>query len=701
MHTRTRAFWIVAVPIAVCLGISDARVRAQALDGPGTAPSFVEGQAPIDQPTASRSGIDLTALDKTANPCSDFYQFACGGWMAKHPIPADQPIYGRFEELQDRNNEILRDILEGASKARASVDADTKKIGDYYASCMDEATIDAKGASPLKPDFDRIAAIKTTADLPQVVGRMHTVGEGALFAFGAAPDFKDASQYILIAGQGGMGLPDRDYYLKDDANAVKLRGEYEQHVAKMLQLAGDQPQQAAVSAKAILQIETALAKASLDRVSRRNPSNIYHKMSRGEAAKLTPGFDFASYLQAAEAPAEDSVNVTEPEFMKAVDQVTTSTPIADLRAYLRWHVIHANAPMLSKPFVDENFAFYGAALRGAKEQRARWKRCVAATDSDLGEALGKSFVERTFGAEGKERTSKMVEAIEGALDRDIKEITWMSDETKKAAEVKLRAVTNKIGYPDRWRDYSALRIVRGDAFGNSQRANTFEYRRELAKIGKPVDKGEWGMTPPTVNAYYNPLENNINFPAGILQPPFFNKGADDAVNFGAVVAVVGHELTHGFDDSGRRFDAQGNLRDWWTPADGKAFDERAACIADQYSGYTAVDDVKLNGKLTLGENTADNGGLRLAWMALMEDLKTKALGEADGFTPEQRFFLGWAQMWCENRTDEIARLHAKTNPHSPGRFRTIGVLSNMPEFQKAFSCAADSTMVNPKICRVW
>jgi endothelin-converting enzyme/putative endopeptidase len=368
---------------------------------------------------------------------------------------------------------------------------------------------------------------------------------------------------------------------------------------------------------------------------------------------------------------------------------------------MRWHVVHANAAMLPKKFVDENFDFYGKTLTGAKELRPRWKRCVEATNGDLGESLGKAYVDRTFGAEGKERTQQMVQAIEASLATDIKQITWMSDETKKAAEAKLRTVANKVGYPERWRDYSALRIVRGDAYGNSQRGNTFEYRRQLAKIGKPVDKTEWGMTPPTVNAYYNPFENNINFPAGILQPPFFNKNADEAVNFGAAGAVVGHELTHGFDDQGRRFDAEGNVRDWWTPADGKAFEERAACVDKQYGGYTAVEDVKLNGKLTLGENTADNGGLRLGWMALMELLKTKQLGEADGFTPEQRFFIGWGQMWCENSTPEASRLQAQTNPHSPGRYRTIGVVSNMPEFAKAFSCPATAKMISEPVCRVW
>ena len=684
MMTRTRAFALITLPIAVLMTADDARVRAQ---------------EPLGQMMASRSGIDLTSMDQAADACGDFYQYACGGWIAKHPIPADRASYSRFSELQDRNNLILKDILENAAKPGS--DADLRKIGDYYGSCMDESGIEAKGRAPVAADLSRVAAIKSKADIPAVVGHMHSVGGTGFFSFGAQPDFKDASQYMLIYAQGGMGLPERDYYLKDDETSVKLRKAYEQHVTKMLQLGGDTPAQAAAGAKATMAIETALAKGALDVVSRRNPTNVYHKMSRDDVKKLMPNFNMSQYLERAEAPPGDSANVSEPEFLKAVDQVIAATDLTDLRSYMRWHVIHSNAAMLPKRFVDENFAFYGKTLQGAKELRVRWKRCVDAADSDLGEALGKIYVDRTFGAEGKERTEQMVKGIEAALAADIKEISWMSDETKKQAEIKLRGVANKIGYPDRWRDYSSLRIARGDAYGNSQRANVFAYRRQMAKIGKPVDKTEWLMTPPTVNAYYNPFENNINFPAGILQPPFFSKGADDAVNYGAAAAVVGHELTHGFDDQGRRFDADGNLREWWTPADGKAFEERAACVANQYGGYTAVGDVKVNGKLTLGENVADNGGLRLAWMALMELMKSKQLARADGLSPEQRFFVGWAQMWCENRSDEAARLSAQTNPHSPGQYRTNGVVANMPEFAKAFSCPASAKMVQEKACRVW
>jgi endothelin-converting enzyme/putative endopeptidase len=662
----------------------------------------VEGQAVTPQPgvMSSRSGIDLAAMDTSANPCSDFYQYACGGWIAKHPTPPDQPRYGRFDELQDRNNEILRLILQDAM-APGITDPDMKKLGDYFASCMNEKTIATKAAAPLDGDLKRVDAIKTKTEIPAVVGHFQTVGTSQFFGFGSAPDFKDASQYILIYAQGGMGLPDRDYYLKDDANAVKVRGEYEQHVANMLRLAGETPAAATAGAKAILRIETDLAKASLDRVSQRNPTNIYHKMPRDEVKKLMPNFNLSSFMELAEAPPGDSANVSEPEFLKAVDQVIAASDLKDLKTYMRWQVIHASAVMLPKTFDDENFNFYGKTLTGAAEQKSRWKRCVEAVDSDLGEALGKIYVQRTFGPEGKARTLEMVKNIEAAMSTDIQQIDWMSSDTKKAAEAKLRDVANKIGYPEKWRDYSSLSIARDDYYGNSQRSNQFAYRRQMAKIGKPVDKTEWLMTPPTVNAYYNPLENNINFPAGILQPPFFYKAGDDAVNYGAAAAVVGHELSHGFDDQGRRFDGQGNLRDWWTAEDGKKFEERAACVDKQYSGYVPVDDVHLNGKLTLGENTADNGGLRLAWMALMEDMKNQSLGEMDGFTPEQRFFVGWAQMWCENRTDEIARLHAKTNPHSPGKFRANGVVSNMPEFAKAFSCQANAPMVSQSVCRVW
>lgn len=676
---RIRIFWTVSVPLALIFGLAHATVGAQQAAAP--------------------SGIDLEAMDRTADPCGDFYQFTCGGWMAKHPLPPDQPTYGRFHELQERNNEILHDILEQAAAKPAG--ADVRKIGDYYASCMDERAIRAKGLAPLKPELDRIAALPSAAGLPPLLAQLHAAGVPAFFEFGSGPDFKDATQVIAQVDQGGLGLPDRDYYFRDDPKSTQLRDAYVQHVARMLELAGDARDRAAAGAAAVMRIETALAKNALDRVSRRTPANVYHRMTPAEAGALTPAFDWTAYLRKTDAPPIAALNIAEPAFLKAFNTVLSSGPLDDLRTYLRWRVVSGYAAVLPAAFDEENFAFYGKTLRGTAQQRPRWKRCVDFADRHLGEALGKVYVERTFGPEGKERTLKMVEEIEHALDEDIREIGWMSPETKKQATVKLQAVANKIGYPDRWRDYSTLRIARGDALGNVQRANAFEFHRQLAMIGKPVDKTQWFMTPPTVNAYYDPQQNNINFPAGILQPPFFSKAADDAVNFGAAGAVVGHELTHGFDDQGRQFDAQGNLRDWWTPADAKAFEARAACVADQYSGYTAIEDVKLNGKLTLGENVADNGGLRLGWMALMETLAAKRLGTADGFTPEQRFFIGWGQMWCENSSPQMSRMRAQTDPHASGRYRVTGVVSNFPEFQKAFGCSADAKMVNRSVCRVW
>ncbi len=650
---------------------------------------------------AAQQGFDINALDRTADPCGDFYQFACGGWMARNPIPADRSIWGRFNELEDRNQKILRGILDGVSANDAHRSPLDAKIGDYYASCMDEAGIDARGTAPLKPDLDRIAALRDKAQIVDEVVRLHKIGAAVLFDFSSAQDFKNSSQVIAEADQGGLGLPERDYYLKTDSNSVELREKYLAHVANMFRLLGDSPQDAGVKAQAVMSIETALAKASLDIVSRREPAKVYHKMTAQELAALSPAFGWPRYLASIGAPPVESLNVTYPEFFKAMSGLLQSESLDNWKTYLTWHLVHSQADMLPTAFVNENFDFYGKTLTGAKEIRPRWKRCVAATDGDLGEALGQKYVDQTFGVEGKQRTLKMVQAIEKALAADIDQITWMTPATKKQALIKLHAVTNKIGYPDKWRDYSALKIVRGDALGNSQRGTQFEFLRRLGKIGKPVDPHEWMMTPPTVNAYYNPQMNNINFPAGILQPPFFDKNMDDAVNFGAVGAVIGHELTHGFDDQGRQFDAKGNLRDWWTPADNHAFNQRAECFVDQYGNYTAVENVKLNGKLTLGENVADNGGVRLALMALLASSKGKPQQKIDGFTPEQRLFLGWGQVWCQNRTEAAARLRASVDPHSPGKDRVNGVVSNSPEFRSAFACKEGQPMVRAKECRVW
>jgi putative endopeptidase len=682
----------VALPLAAILTIAHTRIRAQQ-PSPPARPANPAPPAP-----SSSSGLQLDALDKTADACTDFYQFACGGWIAKNPVPSDRASWGRFEELQERNNETLHRILETAAAGR---DPESKKIGDYYASCMDETAIDARGAAPLDPLLKKIAAVTSVADLAPLVAELHTVGVNVFFQFGSQADFKDASVEMAIADQGGLGLPDRDYYFKDDAKSADLRTQYLDHLARMSALLGAADNQAKASAQQIMNIETALAKNALDAVSRRDPNKVYHKMSNAELQALTPQFPWNRYFTGIGSPPVYALNVAEPDFIKGFGQLLATTPLDQLKAYLRWQVAHASAAVLAKPFVDENFRFFGTALTGAKELRPRWKRCVQYTDSDLGEALGQAFVKEAFGPQAKADTLKMVHELESALENDINGLAWMTPATKKEALVKLHAIADKIGYPDRWRDYSALSIVRGDALGNSQRSNAFEFHRQMAKIGKPVDKTLWLMTPPTVNAYYNPLENNINFPAGILQPPFYSAKADAAINFGGSGAVIGHELTHGFDDQGRQFDARGNLKDWWTPADAKSFEDRAQCLVDEYSGFTAIDDVKLNGKLTLGENTADNGGLRIALMAYLARTANQPPQTLDGFTPEQRVFLGWGQVWCENVRPERARMLAQINPHSPGHDRVNGVVSNMPEFQKAFACKADAPMVRKNQCRVW
>ncbi|HZQ91432.1 MAG TPA: M13 family metallopeptidase [Terriglobales bacterium] len=657
-------------------------------------------QATPDAPTQA-PGFDEAAMDKTADPCTDFYQYACGGWLKQHPIPDDRSRWSRFDELQQRNFDILHDILEKASADRPGRTPLQAKIGDYYASCMDEAAINQKGLAPLKPVLDRIEGMKSKSDLADTVALLHSNGIRAFFRYSSTPDFKNASQMIAEVDQGGLGLPERDYYFKTDPKSVEIRDKYVQHVAAMLKLAGESDAQAAADAKSVMDIETALAKASMKRVDRREPTNIYHKMSNQELEQLAPGFAWNRYLTGVASPPISSLNVAVPDFVKGVEAVVASTDLEAIKAYLRWHVLDDSAAWMPTAFVDEDFNFSEKTLNGTPQQLPRWKRCVQRTDRAMGELLGQPYVEQTFGKAGKERTLRMVQAIEAAMRDDIQSLPWMSEATKKAALAKLQAVANKIGYPDKWRDYSTLTIVRGDGMGNRQRASAFAFRRDLNKIGKALDKTEWGMSPPTVNAYYNPLENNINFPAGILQPPFFYNNDDDALNLGAAGTVVGHELSHGFDDQGRKFDADGNLRDWWTESDGKEFEKRAACIVDEYGSFSPVEGVNLNGKLTLGENTADNGGLRLAYMAMQKLYAGKKKDTRYGFTPEQRFFLGFGQEWCEAVRPERARVLAQIDPHSPGRFRATGVLRNMPEFGAAFNCKKGTPMQPEKQCRVW
>jgi putative endopeptidase len=640
-------------------------------------------------------------LDKSIDPCTDFYAYACSKWQVQNPVPADRPTWGRFNELQERGEYIVKDILEKAAAKPAGRTPYEQKIGDYYASCMDESVIEKAGTKPLDHDLQSIASLKSKSDLAKEAMRLHREGSDVLFSFGSGSDFKNASQIIAEVDQGGLGLPDRDYYFKDDPKSVELREKYVQHVQKMFELIGDVRATAAAEAKVVMDIETGLAKGALDQTSRRDPQKIYHKLSDQELAALSPSFNWGVYFEGVGAPKFDSLNVAEPDFVKQMQTVVDAHSLDDWKTYLRWHVVHDNAPVLPAAFVNENFEFFSKTMQGTKELRPRWKRCVSFANGDLGDAIGEIYVNQTFGAAGKARTLAMVDALEKALGDDIKSLPWMGEDTKKQALVKLAAITNRIGYTDKWRDYTKLEIVRGDALGNSQRANQHDLQRRLNKIGTKLDKRDWPYPPMTVNASYNPLENNITFPAGILQPPFYDNKADDAMNFGGIGAVIGHELTHGFDDQGSQFDADGNLRDWWTADDKKKFEERTGCVKDQYGSFVAVDDLKLNGKLTLGENTADNGGMRIAYMALMSALAGKEPPAAGGLTAQQRFFLGWANVWCQNRTDAIARMLVTIDPHSPGKNRVNGTVSNMPEFREAYHCKTDAPMVNQNACRVW
>ena len=647
-------------------------------------------------------GLDPKSMDTGADPCVDFYQYACGGWMRDNPIPADQARWDVYAKLAHDNQRFLWGILGDLAAKRQGRTPPQQKIGDYFASCMDEEAIEHKGIKPLAPRLAEVAHLRSKKELAPLLARLHLDGAGStLFGFGSDQDFANSNDVIAFAVAGGLGLPDRDYYTKDDERSRDMRAKYQAHVAKMLELAGEGTEQAAADAATVLDFETALARVSLTRVEKRDPYNLYHKFNRQALRATTPAFDWNGYLKPLGLAKVDTFNVTEPAFFQGLQGELSRRSLDEIKAYLRWHVVHEAAQTLSKAFVDENFAFYSHTLRGVQEQPPRWKRCVRLVDQQLGEALGQEFVRRAFNPELKAKALHMTRQIEDAMGADINALDWMSDRTKQKALEKLHSVVNKIGYPEKWRDYSSVTIRRDDFFGNVERADRFESKRELAKIGKPLDRGEWGMTPPTVNAYYSPQMNDINFPAGVLQPPLYDAKMDDAPNYGDTGGTIGHELTHGFDDEGRNFDAKGNLKDWWTKQDAQAFQDRAQCIVDQYAQYVIVDDIRINSKLTLGEDIADLGGLVLAYAAWKVQTEGQKLEDRDGLTPEQRFFVGYAQWACENDRPENQRVQALTNPHSPGKYRVNGLVVNMPEFAKAFACKPEQPMVGKKVCRVW
>ena len=690
MNRMTRA-WVAMAVFALCLS-SFAQTAGSGKTGPNKAPDQL-------------SGLEPRFIDTTADPCTNFFQYACGNFSKFYPIPNDRSSFGTGAMVADYNEYILHAMLEKAAAGGSSRTPNEQKIGDSYAACMDVEAINGKGLIPLQMELDRISSIKSKDELPELLAHFQLIGVNAFLNFSEQQDFKDARKQIAAVDQAGLGLPERDYYFRPGEAAEKTRSQYVQHIANMLKLTGESESKAGSDAKAIMQLETALAQVSMDITSRRDPNKVYHLMPVSELAALTPNIAWNRFLPASGAPAVSEINVVNPDFFKGLNALLASTDLETIKTYLRWQLI-LSVPgyALPKALDDERFDFYGRKLRGQPEQRARWKRCVQATDAALGEALGQVYVSQEFPPANKQATVQMVKDIETAMNQDIDTLDWMSAETKVRAKEKLHAVADKIGYPDNWRDYSTLTVVRDDAFGNVLRATSFENRRQLAKIGKPVDRGEWQMSPATVNAYYDPSMNDINFPAGILQPPLYDSRSSDASNYGHIGGIVGHELTHGFDDEGRQFDAKGNLADWWTPEDGKRFDEKADCEVKEYGSFVAVDDVKVNGKLTLGENTADNGGLRLAYLAFLADAKRKNIDvtkKEAGYTPIQQFFLGEGQAWCGSTRPQQQRLQVQTDPHSPREFRVNGVVQNMPEFGQAFSCKAGQPMMPMNACRVW